>query len=470
MNVQQSTMPSKEPVTVVPDAAEPASPADTGAAREPTVGTVLKGKYRLESKIGEGGMGVVYKAADLEAVDATSFVAVKLLKAAFRTEASKAALFKEVEQTRKMQQENCIDVYGFEQDKNSAFMVMEFLNGRPLDKLIAEDYARGMPFKHAWPIIEGMGEALKYAHKRGIIHSDFKPSNVFVTPAGTKVIDFGVARAAGAPITGMTANYASCEMLEGLPSDDRDDVYAFGLVAYKLLCGKHPFLNDKGFETRATVARDENMTVAPIRGLTRRQQHALDGALRFDRSKRTKSIEQVLEELQREGPPVALWVTVGVLLAFLSALGSLTAYRWFGPQDSDSELLGRLVNSGASPLAGVDAQTVKQLLELGEDYLRDGRQPFDAGLLSENARPLSSALSVFQEVLKADSTNKRAANGILAIVKAEKAEAQRLFAAGQVKQAAQMTQIALKIWPDSKDLNTLDAKIRTQASFEPRAP
>jgi serine/threonine protein kinase len=461
------TISSEHPVTKPGESTEPV-PAGMRAKREPDVGTILKGKYRLESKIGEGGMGVVFRAVDLEALEAASYFAVKLLKPALRTEASKAALFKEVDQTRRFHSDNIVAVYAFEQDVDAAFMVMEFLNGRPLDKLIADDYALGMPFKLAWPIIAGMGHGLKYAHERGIIHSDFKPSNAFVTAVGTKVLDFGIARAAGGPIIGLTAGYASCEMLEGMPPDCRDDVYAFGLVVYKLLSGKHPFCDENGVEVPAVVARADKMTIAPIQGLTRRQQDTLEKALRFDRHKRTKGIQDVLDGLEREGPPVMLWAAVCALLLVILGIAGFIAYGRLATQDSDSLFVASLLKPGAPPAAGEDTETVKDLLNLGKLYLHDGLKPFNPGLLSENARQSDSALADFREVLMLDPSNKSAAEGILAIANAYKIEAKRLFKGGYFKQAADMTKIALSIWPDSHDLKELDSKIR--AKMAPPSP
>ena len=449
-----------------------ASPTDGSTVPEPSEGAVLKGRYRLDSKIGEGGMGVVYRATDLEAIiynRDSSTVAVKMIKGSLRDRPeSIAALFEEVEQTRKLQQDNIVNVFAFEQHYQNAFMVMEFLTGKSLDRLIANEYALGMPFALAWPIINGMGQALAYAHRHGIIHSDFKPSNVFVTAAGAKVLDFGIARAAqsaispGSKLAGLTPAYASCEMFEFMPPDTRDDVFAFGIVIYELLSGKHPFQG-----LRSIDARDQGKTVSPIRGLTRRQNDALRSALAFDKFERTPSAQEVLDELWRgaKGPGRAvLLVMIGVLLVVIASIGGYIAYQHFGPQDSDQKFIEKLVLAGAPLAAGADEQTVRDLLDQGHDFLAEEQKHFDAGILSEN---VSSALGAFQAALTLDPANTVAAEGVLAVAKAYKSEAKRLYAAGQFSEARQMTAIALRIWPDSVDIKNLDRKIQDQLSTRP---
>jgi serine/threonine protein kinase len=437
-------------------------PVDAPVATLPTVGTVLRGKYRLESKIGEGGMGVVYRATDLEVGESKNTVAVKLIKPKLNTPASRDALIKELLVTRDMHDPHIVAAYAFELDGDIAYMVMEYLTGQPLDRVIENGNALGMRFRDAWPIVSGMAQGLSFAHSYGTVHSDFKPSNVFVTAAGVKVLDFGIARAVGGPLTGISVNYASCEMLEAGGSDPRDDVYAFGLVVYKLLSGKHPFADDTGNEAPATVARDEGMVVPPIKQLTRIQNKALRGALRFDRRDRTKTIKEVLQALERERPPYWLYVLLGTLLA---GIGLYFGYqRYYGSQDSDAAFVHHLVNSGAARVSDADAQTVKQLLDLGNQFLQEGISPLNAMLLSENARPLSSALSVFEEVRKADPANLPAARGILAIVNAYKAEARRLLKLGRANEAAELTKIGLRLWPESVELKELDHDAR--ADFE----
>lgn len=161
----------------------------------------------------------------------------------------------------------------------------------------------GAPLSVAFPIIKAAGTALSYAHRHGVIHSDFKPSNILVGPSTVKVLDFGIARAVrpqdGATLagekTGLTPAYASCEMLEGLPADERDDLFCFGLVVYFVLSGSHSFNG-----MAATDARDLEVPVAPLQGLSRRQNVLLFRALRFDRAARTTRIDELVEVLQCE--------------------------------------------------------------------------------------------------------------------------------------------------------------------------
>jgi serine/threonine protein kinase len=434
---------------------------------EPVVGDILKGQYRLEERVGRGGMGIVFRATDLAAPDphlSTSKVAIKVLRPELRN--LEAALFDEVARTRPMRQENIVGVYLFEPDDAGGFIVMEFLTGVPLDRFVTQSHADGLEFDLAWPYIKAMGAALTYAHKQGVIHSDFKPSNVFVVAASAKVLDFGIARAvrAGGVITaegdkpiGLTPEFASCEMLEMQQGDVRDDVFCFALVVYVLLSGKHPFGG-----ARATVARDGKLPVSPIRGLTKRQNAALRKALRFDRSGRTATIEEVVGELNAAAPGGrAPWIAFGA--AVIAAAGSVYVYeRTFAPQDSDRQFVANLCKNVSIPTNSppADRQDVDALMELGNFYLRRGQDPFDPGILSEN---VSSALGAFQSALSLAPDNcQAAAQGVLKVATAYKREARRLYDAHEYRKAEQMAQIALRIWGDSVDMQRLLNEILSQ--------
>jgi serine/threonine protein kinase len=137
-------------------------------------------------------MGVVYLAAD-EQVPGENF-AIKVLKEELHP-AALTLLREEVRKTRKLSHPNIVDVHSVNVDGQTLYVLMEHLEGKSLDTLLAEEFGRGMPFSHAWPIIEDVGAALGIAHDHNVIHSDLKPANVKVTPEGrVKVLDFGLAR------------------------------------------------------------------------------------------------------------------------------------------------------------------------------------------------------------------------------------------------------------------------------------
>src|SRR5215469_13883386 len=210
------------------------------------VGQLIGGRYRIERELGEGGMGVVYLAAD-EQVPGERF-AIKVLKEELHP-GNLTLLREELRKTRQLSHPNIADVRSVHVDGRQLYVLMEYLEGKSLDKLLDEEFGRGMPFSHAWPIIEDVGAALGNAHDHNVIHSDLKPANVFLTTSGrTKLLDFGIARVSRGPLlhapTGqraLTPAYASCEMLEGKEADRRDDIYSFACVIYEMLSGERPF-------------------------------------------------------------------------------------------------------------------------------------------------------------------------------------------------------------------------------------
>ena len=261
------------------------------------IGHMLSGRYRIERVLGEGGMGVVYLATDEQVVGET--FAIKVLKEDLGPEALDL-LREEVRKTRKLSHPNIVDVHSVNVDGTKLYVLMEYLEGKSLDVLLAEEFGRGMPFSHAWPIIEDVGAALGNAHDHNVIHSDLKPANIFLTHSGkAKLLDFGIARISRGPLLhqrsgplALTPAYASCEMLEGEEADARDDTYSFACVIYEMLCGKRPFP-----ELTALEAREAGAQVPPLGVLTREQNAALAEALAFDRKGRTSSVEQLLQGL-----------------------------------------------------------------------------------------------------------------------------------------------------------------------------
>ncbi len=289
-------------------------------------GTVLKGRFVLEGKLGEGGMGGVYKAVDLvkqEARDRNPHVAVKVLNENFAEHPDAfIALQRESSRTQRLSHPNIASVYDFDRDGQTAYMVMELMQGDPLDKFLKK-HRQGVPKEQALSMIHDMASALAYAHGQNLIHSDFKPGNIFLTAGGTaKVFDFGIARAAAAPgeekaarrgpisedtlgqddgtdktlfdagqLGALTPAYAACEMFEGKEPAPQDDVYALGIVAYQCLTGRHPYDRKK-----APIAEAQKMVLQRPDGLTRREWNALRHSLAFRREDRTPNAQVFLDE------------------------------------------------------------------------------------------------------------------------------------------------------------------------------
>jgi serine/threonine protein kinase len=411
----------------------------------------------------------VYLARDLVEADFSDqpFLAIKVLKPDFRRHPDALkALHEEVRKSRALAHQNIVSVYTFDRDGAVVFMTMEHLEGKPLNKLIDDEFPRGMPFTQAWSIIEGAGRALAHAHDRGVVHSDFKPSNVFVTAGGrAKVLDFGIARAMrrsgdgrfdAASLGALTEAYASIEMLGGHPADVRDDVYAFGCVMYELLSGRHVFAG-----LSAVDARRKGMKFQPLSGLTRVQNAALAKALAFDAGQRAVSIEEVVEGLKvRHRRGLALWSTLAGVCVMALVVAGWWGVQWYAANNDDTRFVNSLLKPNAAVDDSVDPEQVRELIDQGDDYLAQAHRQFDPARLSEG---VSTAYGAYQIVLRRDPANRHAAEGILGIVKLYESQARELQEQQQYKRAATLVGYALKLAPERRTLKRLQAELEPLA-------
>jgi hypothetical protein len=196
---------------------------------------------------------------------------------------------------RSLPHPNIASVYSLDSDGVNDFVIMELLQGQTLQKLLDGEYARGLPLGLARTLIADLCSALAYAHDHSVIHSDIKPSNIFVTPSGrAKLFDFDIARVLRGPVGyfdasrvgAITRAYSSIEMARGERPDPRDDVYALACVIYEMLSGAHPFDGVSAWE-----ARERGLQVKPLPAVGRRENQALSQALRFERPERLPSVE-----------------------------------------------------------------------------------------------------------------------------------------------------------------------------------
>ena len=311
---------------------------------------VLNGRFVLESVLGAGGMGVVYKAKDLVRIEAKDhrnlYVAVKVLSDEFKTHPEAfIALQRESRKTQEIAHPNIVNVHDFARDGDTVFMTMEYLEGKPLDQLIRQYKATGLPKEDAETIIEGMSAALIYAHQQKIIHSDFKPGNVFITKKGiANVFDFGIARAVGQAdlpedsnddktvfdagnLGALTPAYASAEMLDGKEPDPRDDIYALGCIAYELYTGVHPF-----GRVHANQARNRNLKPKKIPNIGRQQWLAIQKALAFKREDRVASVEEFWALFTKKFTLGVKYYSV--LTIVLLAVVAAAVYQFLTPDDN----------------------------------------------------------------------------------------------------------------------------------------
>src|SRR5215211_4875556 len=223
-----------------------------GRVLEASVGTLLGGRYRVQSTLGSGGMAVVYKAED--AILGRT-VALKTLHGRYAEVPSFRQRFRqEARAMACLDHENVIKVYDISQDGEVPFIVAECVAGRDIGKLLAGHRGGTLNEKFARRMAAQLLRALSYAHRRGVIHRDVKPSNILVTAGGVvKVADFGIARIVeeedgpevGKPgeIVG-SARYMSPEQLMGKEATPRSDVYSVGILLYHCLTGRPPFSGD----------------------------------------------------------------------------------------------------------------------------------------------------------------------------------------------------------------------------------
>lgn len=453
--------PTPLPPVVDPDATRVAPPV-TGVLQ---VGFVLRERFRLERQLGEGGMSTVYLATDLEL---RRHVAIKVLGETFKSHPQAlATLREEVAKSQRLSHESIVNVYHFDRDGEHVFMVMEYMRGRSLEEFLQAN-VNGVPFDTAWPIIRACAQALAYMHERNIIHSDFKPANVFLTEDGEiKVLDLGIARtidgtqfAMGATrfdagtLGALTPQYASCEMFDGMPPDRRDDIYALGCVTYELLVGRHPFGHLPAIDARAKK-------IVPPRpaGLKTRQWRAIGAALAFVRSERLESASHLLKLMNPDKPPISMAAVAG--LAGVLVVGAVSAY-WFWPKamSPDERFVAQELRRYAdNPPGGASPEKIALWLEQSGNYLDRAESHIAGGALDDArcwlqdcASPARLVLSLLRGKVVEDANELATAQGLLRLSKAYLALGREYEKAGKPQAGLEMICQGIDINPLNPDL------------------
>jgi serine/threonine protein kinase len=271
--------------------------------------------YKITAPIGRGGMGEVYSADDL---NLNRKVALKFLPEAFAGDPERMARFeREAKLLALLNHTNIAAIHGLEQAEGKRFLVLELVEGETL----ADRLNRGpIPVEEALKLALQMAEALEAAHEKGVIHRDLKPANIKVTPDGkVKVLDFGLAKAfageqdqaalSNSPTLSVaatqqgvilgTAAYMSPEQAKGKPVDKRSDIWAFGVVLFEMLSGRHLFEGETVSETLAAVLMREPDFSAVPPNLHPRMRWLLERCLERDPRNRYHDVADVRVDIQK---------------------------------------------------------------------------------------------------------------------------------------------------------------------------
>ena len=235
------------------------------------------GPYEIQSPLGAGGMGEVYRATDTKL---GRDVALKVLPGEMAQDPERLARFRrEAKALAQLDHPNIVTIYSVEECDGVHFLTMQLVEGLPLDRVIPQG---GLPFEQIVEIASALGDALAAAHDKGIVHRDLKPANVMVSNEGrVKVLDFGLAKDVGASDpadatltsdhrtqAGMvmgTPAYMSPEQTSGRPLDHRTDIFSLGVVLHEMATGRRPFDGSSSAELVSAILRDNPPPVTDAR-------------------------------------------------------------------------------------------------------------------------------------------------------------------------------------------------------------
>jgi serine/threonine-protein kinase len=409
-----------------------ASPLDPD---DPLIGTVLAGRYVIERRIGEGGMGLVYEGLHR---DIDKRVAIKVLRDELSRRPEVVARFRqEAKSASRIGHDNIVDISDFgETTRGSSYFIMEYLDGEDLANVLGRD-ATVDPGR-ACEIVLQCCRALSATHAKGIVHRDIKPENIFLTTRDgvsdfVKIVDFGIAKMSdveldGAPgrkltKTGMifgTPEYMSPEQAAGKDLDHRVDVYALGIILYECISGRVPFEGDTfmGVLTqhlfselppireinphaklstevelviRKALAKDRDQRYQDCDELAEAIEHAIEGRVSPITAQapvevKSESSLRYLDPVPRRRSPKLLWATA--ILGALGAVGWVALSSSQGPSEAPAPIVATAEpDTAESPPSNDALEAPAELLEPSPVLVHVATDPSGASLVFGDGTP-----------------------------------------------------------------------------------
>jgi formylglycine-generating enzyme required for sulfatase activity/dienelactone hydrolase/predicted Ser/Thr protein kinase len=345
--------------------------------------------YRLVQRLGEGGMGVVWKAVDT-ALERE--VAVKILPEEFAADPERLSRFeREARLLASLNHPNVAAVYGLHEDRGVRFLAMELVRGRSL----TDEIAKGLAPQRVLELAAAIADGLAAAHRQHVTHRDLKPDNIMIADDGRpKVLDFGLAKLGGVAaspdaatttqagsILG-TVSYMSPEQAQGKPVDPRSDIFSLGIVLYEMTTGRRPFAGDNSVSILTSILRDTPAPVtasqpaapAPLDRIIGRCLEKRPDARYVDASELASDLRALLGDFVSAprsagaGPRTAprVWILAGAAAAILLAV---TATLWYRHSERQ-----RWVRNEALPRLTAIVDRIQGLQE--------GRESWDAFVLA----------------------------------------------------------------------------------------